>query len=323
MPNNTEATLHPDLHALLSAALPHAQETIRQRGDPTPFGVLMNADGSMNALTPREDQMSAVQVIMLRTGVRSMHASGARGVAICYHGRVTGVGGAETDAILVQAEHATGEAAKAIFPYHRDGSLGYVFQPGEVVSCKPGLFRSGEDTSDHPVIISEPRLGILMLEWERFGTLARQDESVLGPLFGSVVVSDGAPPVCDVLLLYCTIQPGGFIAGSVLDFWEIIRDSEASIVIIATEHVIERYIEAERDAQIAINLVLTLGRRDDAFARYFADLFGLMFRNISMPMAWSRLAPQFAGAAHDHLPETVFSPGGGQIAFATSQAAAT
>jgi hypothetical protein len=164
--------------------------------------------------------------------------------------------------------------------------------------------------------ITQPVLGILDLDRSRFGTLASQDRAALGPLFNSVMESESAPPKCDVLLVYCGIEAGGKIAGSPLSLRQIIRDAGARVVVFAAENDPERYMEAAQPAAYgAANLVMTLERKGDAFAAFFGKLFGLMFRGVSMPVAWVQLAPQIPGHPHADLPETIFACELGQLAF--------
>jgi hypothetical protein len=64
-----------------------------------------------------------------------------------------------------------------------------------------------------------------------------------------------------------------------------------------------------------INLVITLDRKDENFARFYQSLFQMMFAGTSMPMAWVRLAPQL-GPQPPNLPEMWCQMGAGQVAFA-------
>jgi len=165
-------------------------------------------------------------------------------------------------------------------------------------------------------MIAQPVLGILDLDRARFGTLASEDRAALGPLFSSVAESDGAPPRCDVLLVYCGIEAGGKVAGSPLSLRQIIRDAGARVVIVAAENDPDRYMEAAQPAAYgAANLVMTLERKGDAFAAFFGKLFGLMFRGVSMPAAWVQLAPQVPGLEHADAPESIFACEVGQLAF--------
>jgi hypothetical protein len=164
--------------------------------------------------------------------------------------------------------------------------------------------------------ISQPVLGLLDLDPSRFGSLASEDRAAFGPLFSSVVESNGAPPRCDVLLVYCEIEVGGAIAGSPLSLRQIIRDAGARVVIVATDNHPDRYMEAARPAGYgAANLVMTLERKGDGFAAFFGKLFALMFRGVSMPVAWVQLAPQIPGLDHTGGPESIFACEVGQLAF--------
>lgn len=178
-----------------------------------------------------------------------------------------------------------------------------------------GMLMRSRRASPAPTI-TRPVLGILDLDRDRFGALAGEDRAALGPLFSSVMESDSAPPACDVLLVYCEIEAGGRVAGSPLSLREIIRDAGARVVIVAAENDPDRYMEAAKPAAYgAANLVMALERKGDAFPAFFSKLFGLMFRGVSMPVAWVQLAPQIPGHEHTGLPESIFACEVGQLAF--------
>jgi hypothetical protein len=164
--------------------------------------------------------------------------------------------------------------------------------------------------------ITRPVLGILDLDPERFGALASEDRAALGPQFSSVVESDGEPPKCDVLLVYCEIDRQGRIVGSSRSLRGIIAASGARIVVVATENEADSYVATARPTyHSAANMVMTLERKGDAFAAFLGKLFGLMFRGVSMPVAWVQLAPQIPGAEHTDGPELIFAAEVGQLYF--------
>jgi len=50
---------------------------------------------------------------------------------------------------------------------------------------------------------------------------------------------------------------------------------------------------------------MTLKRNGEALASFCKDLFGMMQRGVTMPMAWVKLAPQIPGMNHQKVPETI------------------
>ena len=164
--------------------------------------------------------------------------------------------------------------------------------------------------------ISAPTIGFLdVTEGEASIELAA-DRAAISPLFGSSEDSSFEPPRCNVLFLYCHIEPDGSIRGYNRSVREVIRDSGAAVVVVATENSAESYIASTKKQRYGhANLVMVLDRRGDVFPRFFQRLFTEMKRGVSMPVAWVKLAPQIPGADHADCPDTIFSCEAGQLAF--------
>jgi len=97
---------------------------------------------------------------------------------------------------------------------------------------------------------------------------------------------------------------------------EIIRDSGAAVVVVASPNSGESYNAAAKEKPYgSANLVMTLDRKGDAFGRFFQKLFGEMKRGKSMPIAWVKLAPQGPHSVHTDVPDTIFLCELGQLAF--------
>ena len=105
-------------------------------------------------------------------------------------------------------------------------------------------------------------------------------------------------PACDVLLIYGELDEKGRFRNSNLGLREIIRDSGAKIVVVASENPASHYIAAgKRTSYGSANLVMTLDRKGDALPTFLVGLFTAMRRGTPMPKAWAALAPQSMGAA--------------------------
>ncbi|MFN7923721.1 MAG: hypothetical protein U0Q16_26705 [Bryobacteraceae bacterium] len=164
--------------------------------------------------------------------------------------------------------------------------------------------------------MTHPRLGILNLMGDAYSLIATQDEAALASFFLSSAVGTSTPPPCDVLLLYCDFSEDGRIVGASSGLREIIRDSNAHIVIVASANPAQRYAAATRPAGYGeANLVFTIDRRGPSFALFYRRLFELMSTGVSMPVAWVKLAPQAPGAAHEDAPDSIFAIEVGQIDF--------
>jgi hypothetical protein len=144
--------------------------------------------------------------------------------------------------------------------------------------------------------------------------LIAADTAALGHLFRDVRVGTSEPPSCTALLIYCRFGRQGEIVGHSQDLGEVIATAAAPIVIVASPHTGARYDTVSRHSSwTASNLVLTLDRHGDAFPRFLERLFTLMVGGMSMPRAWSKIAPQ--GPTHDEGPDLIFDCALGQIAL--------
>src|SRR5882724_11708453 len=107
--------------------------------------------------------------------------------------------------------------------------------------------------------MATPRLGLLCLSGTAEQLWANSDRKALSPLFGEVLESRTTPPVCDVLLIYGDIDEKGRIRNSKLGLREIVRDSRAKIVVVASENPGKHYIAAGKQTGYGqANLVMTL-----------------------------------------------------------------
>jgi hypothetical protein len=163
--------------------------------------------------------------------------------------------------------------------------------------------------------IPDPVLGVLELGIESVRALAAQDLEVVAPLFSASRRGSEHPPLCDVLLAYCEITAAGAVMGSRHTFREMVRDSKASVVVIAREHPVGSYIAGVPILPFGrTSLIMTLKRNDPEFPRFLAKLFYEMKRGTPLPAAWNRVAG--SGDARDQgAPETIFSNEIDPVAF--------
>ncbi|MGZ9274870.1 MAG: hypothetical protein ACXW34_09025 [Nitrospira sp.] len=163
----------------------------------------------------------------------------------------------------------------------------------------------------------EATLGILDLSDGSASEMIAADRAVLASLFTGVNTSTKQPPACGVLFVYCTITADGLIPNYRLGLREIIRDSGATVVVVATPNAADSYhAAAKRTGYGTANLVMTLDRKESAFGSFFRALFSDMKKGTSMPMAWVKLAPQHTKAQERlALPVTIFLCEAGQVAL--------
>ena len=161
-------------------------------------------------------------------------------------------------------------------------------------------------SSKNPLVIQAPKIAFLNLMGASACPLVEEDMAALKPLFSSCLESSSDVPVCDVLMLYATINPDGGVQNTSRNLREIIYESRAPIFVVATENDGQSYIAAsKRPGHGTANLVMTLQRNGQNFPNFFKELFGMMHHGVTMPMAWVKLAPQGQSANHLNVPETI------------------
>jgi hypothetical protein len=164
--------------------------------------------------------------------------------------------------------------------------------------------------------IQSPTIGFLDLTAGEASNEIAADRAAISNLFSSSEDSSSEPPRCNVLFLYCRLEPDGSVRGSNRNVREIIRDSGAAVVVLASENSVDSYIAGTKKQRYGqANLVMALNRRGDVFPKFFERLFAEMKRGVSMPVAWVKLAPQIPGVDHADCPGTIFSCEAGQLAF--------
>jgi hypothetical protein len=146
--------------------------------------------------------------------------------------------------------------------------------------------------------------------------LMRDDLVFLRSVFQDPYLLTSFAPKCDVLFLYAKLAADGSVIGSALNFREIIRDSGAKIVVVASENPGGHYVKAGKPQPYGrANLVMTINRAGDGFARFFTALFTKMKNGVSMPVAWVELQPQYPGVARPDYPGAIFACELGHLAF--------
>jgi hypothetical protein len=196
----------------------------------------------------------------------------------------------------------------------------------EVVSAMPPM---PVGVATQPLTIEQPKIVFLNLAGAACEAIVREDRAQIGELFKPNVEVTTAPVRCDVLFLYCEFESPGKIFGQSRPLGELIRASDAQIVVIASEVPAAFMGDREFSASLSsgdfppVNLVMTLGRHGKAFGRFFVALFELMWAGKSMPMAYVQLAPQVPAhlqpprrGDEEDIPGTIFAAGRGQVGFA-------
>jgi hypothetical protein len=166
------------------------------------------------------------------------------------------------------------------------------------------------------LLIESPRFGILNLKNDAAASFVAEDSDALVPVLGQPRLSTNSVPKCDVLFIYCDIGPDGRVSKSKQGLAEIVRESEASIVVVATDNTSGAYTAAGKHlARSGANVVLTLNRKGGNFPIFYSRLFTEMQSGESMPSAWVKLAPQIPGFEHPDCPGGFVVLGAGQLKF--------
>jgi hypothetical protein len=164
-------------------------------------------------------------------------------------------------------------------------------------------------------VVTSPRLGMLNLKGAEGAQLMAEDALALEPVLGAAEQSSSAIPKCEVLFLYSDLAADGRLASTQNWLGDIVRASGATILVVASENPGPAYNASKGPGYGRVNLVMTLSRRGELFARFFARLFEDMKRGTPMPMAWVKLAPQGPVPEHSELPGTIFACMAGGVRF--------
>jgi hypothetical protein len=148
-------------------------------------------------------------------------------------------------------------------------------------------------------VIDEPRIAFLNLAGESCEGIVADDLAEIGGVFrGKVETATTRVPTCDVLFVYCSLEPSGEVVGQPSTLRDLIGKSGASVAVIASEVRSEILLDRQfqkslnRGNNPPVNLVITANRKGEAFGQFFKSLFQLMWTGVSMATAWATLAPQ-------------------------------
>ena len=171
-------------------------------------------------------------------------------------------------------------------------------------------------TVDRPFQISRPSIGFLNLQGAAGAALAEADRGVLAPLFHASEVSTDVVPRCEVLFVYCTLDPRGKVVGSTLGIRQLIKNAGAYVAVVASENEPQSCIKAMGVGNDwSANVALVIDRKADKLPLFFRRLFEAMFSGKSMLLAWVELAPQVPGQEHPDAPGTIMAAEAGHITF--------
>jgi len=158
----------------------------------------------------------------------------------------------------------------------------------------------------NPLVIHNPRLGLLNLMGEAALSTYLQDLDNLEDVFiQNVDTGTQQVPKCNVLFLYCQLEPNGQITGQKFTLREVVKSAGAQVVVVASETrseilsrpMFSQYLQSTNDWPV--NFIFTVNRNGETFGQFFQKLFSQMFTGVSMSQAWTQMAPQNASSQKD------------------------
>jgi hypothetical protein len=180
-------------------------------------------------------------------------------------------------------------------------------------------------SSANDCVIAEPRIAFLNLAGKSCEAMVAEDRAEIGGVFdGKVEVATTPVPTCDVLFVYCTLEPSGEVVGQQSTLRDLIGKSGASVAVIASEVRSEILWDRQFQKSLSrgnkppVNLVITANRKGEVFGRFFKSLFELMRGGMPMPAAWATLAPQ-TRQQPGHMPGSICLMEADRVVFGKHQ----
>ena len=90
----------------------------------------------------------------------------------------------------------------------------------------------------NPYVIANPSPGFVNLSGSAANELVAGDRAALADVFqNNVQIADNKLPRCNVLFLYCTLEPSTRVAGYKFSFRDLIKGAGAHVAVLASDHV--------------------------------------------------------------------------------------
>ena len=160
-------------------------------------------------------------------------------------------------------------------------------------------------------------IGFVNFSGEDLAPLAREDSSVLSPLFArSTSPPVGKIPAANVLFVYAHLNSDGTIKGlTSVGIRQVAQATKAAIVVLASENPSDALVKAGGfPGPKSANIVLTTNRNGPGFSRFFRMLFERMRDGEDMLRAWVEIAPQ-SPTQDPSQPGTILLAEAGRLAF--------
>lgn len=181
----------------------------------------------------------------------------------------------------------------------------------------PFIASSTEPANTEPAKIPLT-IGFANLSGEDLDQMLSADAKVLSPLFASSkIVKHHQIPSTEILFVYVHLNNNGTLKSiPKAGVRQIVQLTKSPIVIIASPNTGDSIINAAKlSGPKTANIVFTVNRNGDGFARFFRELFEKMRDGKNMLAAWVELAPQNPRAQPKYAPQTILVAEAGKIAF--------
>ena len=135
MPEQPTPEARQDYNALLEMLMPFAEQMLAKHGEFFPFGAAVSTTGEVTAhagYDGNETPASEEVIALLVQGLQGEARDGKiRAAGICFDGRIV-QDGKKVDAVIINLEHAEGNATKTCVPYTKGFFGKYRF--GEMIA---------------------------------------------------------------------------------------------------------------------------------------------------------------------------------------------
>jgi hypothetical protein len=127
-----------DCKSLVDAVMPLAKQMLDRKGDFSPYGAAMTADGRITSVGTNEGQALPASIAVIRD-LKAVFIAGAKerkfkATALVYKVSITlPASGRQSDVVAVSLNHRDGSSVKLLFPYTIESKSAVV---GQVIAQK-------------------------------------------------------------------------------------------------------------------------------------------------------------------------------------------
>lgn len=122
----------------------------------------------------------------------------------------------------------------------------------------------------------------------------------------------------DIVHLFCGLASNGSAGDEEQDscgtrLLQMCCESGVKLLWIASDNLVQNYINSFNPRMQRINLVMTIDRKGASFSRFLDRLLFRLSYGETMPIVWADLCPQIPDLVHRESPDCIFYAGAGGI----------